>query len=86
MQRTVHGTKITHGTVEIVNGEVVLNTSVYMSTEKDEKVALKKFRKVNPTDAVIAVEPFSQLYILDDEIFFKYATVAENTTETPTEE
>ena len=85
MQRTVRGTKITYAKVEMVNGEIALEKAVYMSTEKDPTVAVKKFRKVNPTDAVLATEEFSQLYILDDEIFFKYAKVAENTEETTEE-
>ena len=78
MQRTVHGTKITFAKVENNNGELTITKAEYMSAERDPETAIKKFRKVNPTDAIISTEEFTKLYVLEDEIFFKYAKVVED--------
>lgn len=86
MQRTIHGTNIFYGVVQRdENGNVWMENRVYKSTEKDENKAKKEFRKHHTDEAIFACEPFSDLYILDDEIFFKYAKVAEKTENTATD-
>ena len=82
MQRTVHGTTIKFATVEKdTNGQLAIVEHNYKSTEKDTKKAVKEFRKNYPNDAIISTEEFTQLYVLDDEIFFKYAVPVDTTEE-----
>ena len=88
MQRTVHGTKITFAKVTIdgANVRTVIDSTIV--DIKDTATAIKSFVKKHPTFAVVKTEPISKLYILDDEIFFKYAREAkpeETTEETPEE-
>lgn len=75
MQRTVKGKRIQYveinenndGTVDTVNVTVTI-------PEADEKKARKRLAKMlGYTPYVKKVEPFECLYVLDDEIFFKYA-------------
>lgn len=77
MQRKVKVTKINYATIEPVNGE--LTTKTYSTVIKENNVdkALKKFRKSNPNACVISTETIENLYVLDDEIFFKYAEPVE---------
>ena len=87
MQRTVHGTNVIYGVLDRdENGNICIAERVYKSTEKDENKAKKAFRKTHPDDAILRCEPFSDLYLLDDDIFFKYATVAEKTENVATDE
>ena len=83
MQRTVHGTNIKFATVEKdTNGQLAIVEHNYKSTEKDSKKAVKEFRKNHPNEAIITTEEFTQLYVLDDEIFFKYAVAVDTAEET----
>lgn len=77
MQRTVKATKINYATIEAVNGELTTKTDSTVITENNVEKALKKFRKSNPNACVISTETIEKLYVLDDEIFFKYAKPVE---------
>lgn len=82
MQRTVHGTKVIYGVLDRdENGSICIAEREYKSTEKDENKAKKSFRKSHPDDAILRTEPFTDLYMLDDDIFFKYAKVVTDTDE-----
>lgn len=74
MQRTVNGLKYTyaHTTLNEI-GELNTEIKSVVVQETNEKKALKKAFKMVGTFAPLKVEPVSQLYVLDDEIFFKYA-------------
>lgn len=77
MQRTVKGTRITYATTELKeNGEIAVAKASIDIPEKDEKKAIKIATKQIGLFNPLKVEPYEQLYILDDEIFFKYARVA----------
>lgn len=77
MQRTVKGTRITYATTELKeNGEISVSKAVIDIPEKDEKRAVKMATKQIGLFNPLKVEPYEQLYILDDEIFFKYARIA----------
>ena len=80
MQRTVKSTKFTYAVNELhENGEISTKLENIEIAEKDQKKALKQaFKKVG-TFAPLKVETTEALYILDDEIFFKYAVKAETT-------
>ena len=74
MQRTVKGTRVHLAKMEMVDGSIAIaetKTETYANT--DEKTAVKKATKANIGYGVISTETFEQKYILDDEIFFKYA-------------
>ena len=78
MQRTVKGTRVNLAKMSIVDGQIAITDSksvVFANT--DEATAIKKATKQNIGYGVISTEPFEQLYYLDDEIFFEYATVVE---------
>lgn len=76
MQRTVYGTKFTYVDFDIdENGNVAHQVKQITINETDEKKALKKAHKQVGTFKPVKVEKVSALYILDDEIFFKYATI-----------
>ena len=80
MQRTVHGTNVKYALIEKTEGgHLAMIEGVYKSTEKDTKKAIKDCRKVHPDCAIVGTEEFATLYVLDDEIFFKYAVPVENT-------
>lgn len=77
MQRTVKGLKINYANVVLINGEVTVNTNSTVVMENNIDKALKKFRKSNPNASVLSTETIEKLYVLDDEIFFKYAKPVE---------
>ena len=78
MQRTVKSTKFTYGVNELdEKGNILVKVATVEIPETDEKKALKKAFKQVGTFAPLKVETVEKLYVLDDEIFFKYATVAE---------
>lgn len=73
MQRTVNSTKFTyvHNTIE--NGEIKSELKEVLVRETDEKKALRKAYKEVGNFVPIKVEQVSELYVLEDDIFFKYA-------------
>lgn len=76
MQRTVHGTKFTYVDFEIdEQGNIAHQLKEITINETDEKKALKQAHKIAGTFKPVKVEKVSALYVLDDEIFFKYATI-----------
>lgn len=76
MQRTVYSTKFTYVENEIhEDGSISSAVRTHIVHETDEKKALKKAVKEIGYFAPIKTEKISALYVLDDEIFFKYATV-----------
>ena len=77
MQRTVVSTKFTYASVSIAeDGQISTEIKSITIHETDEKKALRKAFKEVGTFKPIKVEKVSTLYVLDDEIFFKYATPA----------
>ena len=75
MQRTVKGIRVTLAKVEINNGHLEMTDNVIMTfTNTDETTAIKRAQKKYNGYGVVSCTPFEQLYVLDDEIFFKYAT------------
>lgn len=82
MQRTVYSTKFTYVQNTITeDGEIKSEIATHIVHETDEKKALKKAVKEIGMFAPVKVEKVSELYVLDDEIFFKYATVKVDATE-----
>ena len=77
MQRTVYSTKFTYAKTELVNGELVSELATITVHETDTKKALKKAHKELGYFNPLKTEKVANLYVLDDEIFFKYATVKE---------
>ncbi len=77
MQRTVTSIKFTYADVELKeDGETNVTLKVItVFNETDEEKALKKAVKKIGMFKPVKTEKFNQLYFLDDEIFFKYATV-----------
>ena len=74
MQRTVKGVKVTLAKVELVNGELAMTDSLVLTfANTDEKTAIKKAQKKYNGYGVVSCDRFEQLYMLDDDIFFKYA-------------
>lgn len=73
MQRTVNSTKFTyvHNTIE--NGEIKSELKEVVVRETDEKKALRKAYKEVGNFVPIKVEQVSELYVLEDDIFFQYA-------------
>lgn len=73
MQRTVNSTKFTyvHNTIE--NGEIKSELKEVLVRETDEKKALRKAYKEVGNFVPIKVEQVSELYVLEDDIFFQYA-------------
>lgn len=82
MQRTVYSTKFTYAHT-VINEDNTLTTELESITihETDEKKALKKAFKEIGNFAPLKTEKVSALYVLDDEIFFKYATIKTDATE-----
>lgn len=81
MQRTVYSTKFTYVVNEInEDGTIMSRLDTITIHETDTKKALKKAYKMVGTFAPLKTEKVSNLYMLDDEIFFKYATIVEPTT------
>lgn len=73
MQRKVNSTKFTyvHNTIE--NGEIKSELKEVLVRETDEKKALRKAYKEVGNFVPIKVEQVSELYVLEDDIFFQYA-------------
>ena len=82
MQRTVYSTKFTYVKNTLTeDGQIKSELATHIVHETDEKRALKKAVKEIGMFAPIKTEKVSELYVLDDEIFFKYATVKADATE-----
>lgn len=76
MQRTVKGTRVNLAKMEVVNGQIAVadvQSVVYPNTPTDK--AIKKAQKAYTGYGVVSTEEHEQTYYLDDEIFFKYATI-----------
>lgn len=78
MQRTVKATKFTYAKTTINEaGQITAELSTVEVPETDPKKAVKRaFKEVGPF-APLKIETTETLYLLDDEIFFKYAVKAE---------
>lgn len=82
MQRTVYSTKFTYVENTIKeDGQITAEIKSVTIHETDEKKALKKAVKEIGMFAPIKTEKVSELYVLDDDIFFKYAKVKTDATE-----
>ena len=73
MQRTVNSTKFTYVQNTIENGEIKSELKEVLIRETDEKKALRKAYKEVGNFVPIKVEQVSELYVLEDDIFFQYA-------------
>ena len=73
MQRTVNSTKFTYVQTTIENGEIKSELKEVVVRETDEKKALRKAYKEVGNFVPIKVEQVSELYVLEDDIFFQYA-------------
>ena len=73
MQRTVNSTKFTYVQNTIENGEIKSELKEVVVRETDEKKALRKAYKEVGNFVPIKVEQVSELYVLEDDIFLKYA-------------
>ena len=70
MQRTVNSTKFTYVQNTIENGEIKSELKEVLVRETDEKKALRKAYKEVGNFVPIKVEQVSELYVLEDDIFF----------------
>lgn len=85
MQRTVYSTKITYAKMEVDrDGNLLSHLDTIVIHETDEKKAIKQAVKKLGMFQPIKVEKISALYVLDDEIFFKYAKIQQDNTSTDT--
>lgn len=75
MQRTVHGTKFTFVDIKVDdNGTIGTEVKSQIVPETDRKTAERKLTKIiGHTVTIIKAEETTELWILEDEIFFKYA-------------
>ena len=73
MQRKVNSTKFTYVQNTIENGEIKSELKEVVVRETDEKKALRKAYKEVGNFVPIKVEQVSELYVLEDDIFFQYA-------------
>ena len=80
MQRTVKGTAVVIGKWNAKESRMDTEVITFANRFKDEKSLNKAIFKRCGSVAIVSVQPFENLYILEDEIFFKYAHIA-----TPTE-
>ena len=78
MQRTVNSTKFTYVQNTIENGEIKSELKEVTVRETDEKKALRKAYKEVGNFVPIKVEQVSELYVLEDDIFFQYAHKVED--------
>lgn len=87
MQRTVYSTKFTYVDSKVnPDGTITANLATIEIPETDEKRAYKKARDIlNHDFHPIITEKVSALWVLDDDIFFKYAVKQEPTEPTETE-
>lgn len=82
MQRTVKGTRFIYAKTEISEkGEIAVEKASIEIPEANEKKALKIAVKKVGMFKPLKIETYEKLYILDDEIFFKYATEAKKNEE-----
>lgn len=76
MQRTVYSTKFTYVVNEIDdNGSIASRLADVTIHESDPKKAYRLAVKKVGNFVPIKTEKIGALYVLDDEIFFKYATI-----------
>lgn len=76
MQRTVKSTVLTVAKVEMINGEITTHThEIKVNGVTDEKIATRKAKKEFGDFVVLASTITEDLYVLEDEIFFKYAHI-----------
>ena len=76
MQRTVKSTVLTVAKVEKVNGELTAHIDdIKVFNITDEKVATRKAKKAHGEFVVIESKIIEEVYVQDDETFFKYAKV-----------
>ncbi len=81
MQRTVKGTRFTYANVTIENGDVKTDIKTIDVPETDEKRAYKKASKMlGKNFTPIATETTETLWMLEDEIFFKYVHIVDKET------
>lgn len=74
MQRLVDERRIGYAEIEKVNGEFVIrDASVNIRNEKNAEKAERKAVKEVGRVQVLSNEQFRVLYMLDDDVFFKYA-------------
>ena len=77
MQRTVKSTVLTVAKVERVNGEITTHTDeIKVNGVTDEQVATRKAKKEHGDFIVLESRIHEDLWVLEDEIFFKYAHIA----------
>ena len=82
MQRTVKGIKVHLGKFAMVEGKpTIIGEKIVTFANTTEENAIKKAVKKNIGFGVISTEKFETLYVLDDDIFFKYAKPVEPTSE-----
>ena len=76
MQRTVKSTVLTVAKVERVNGELTTTTrEIKVNGVTDEKVATRKAKKEHGDFIVLESRIHEDLWVLEDETFFKYAHI-----------
>lgn len=76
MQRTVKSTVVNYAKVEMVNGEAKATLNeIKINGVTDEKVAIRRAKKELGEIAVLSTSITEDLYVLEDEIFFKYAHI-----------
>ena len=82
MQRTVKSTKVIFAKVEIDNnGQLMSTLGEHIVHTTDEKRAIKETKKMVGEVAVVKTETVEKLWVLDDEIFLKYAKPVETNEE-----
>jgi hypothetical protein len=76
MQRTVKSTMLTIAKVGRVNGELTATTSeIKVNGVTDEKAAIRKAKKELGEFIVLDSTIVEDLWVLEDETFFKYAHI-----------
>lgn len=76
MQRTVKSTVLTVAKVERVNGELTTTTrEIKVNGVTDEKTAIRKAKKEHGDFIVLESRLHEDLWVLEDETFFKYAHI-----------
>lgn len=74
MQRTVYSTKFTYAKTELhEDGTFSTVLDTVTAHETDEKKAYKMASKIVGNFAPLKTEKVAKLWVLEDEIFFKYA-------------
>ena len=74
MQRTVKATRVTLAKAVIENGQLTTKQfEIVLDTHNDNNIEYT-LKKRYAGCVVVSMEKFSGLYVLDDKIFFKYAT------------